>query len=146
MIVSPFRLEMIDIPLDAPFKPRISQFTAHFWRELAAGTFTTTRCGACGRLSFPPKPICRFCWHDDLEWMPVLPQGKLYSFTTVRVPPRAFEPLSPYSVGIVDLDAGLRLACTILGQPQQSNLDGPVRMVGLNYRDITLFGARISGQ
>lgn len=138
------RLDMLDLPLDAPFKPRISQFTARFWSELSERSLVSTRCTACGRLSFPPKPICRFCWHQEMEWVSLPPEGKLYSFTTVRVPPRAFNALAPYSVGIVDLDVGLRLTCSIVGRPQQNDLDGRVRMVGLRYRDFTLFGARIS--
>jgi len=126
-----------------PFPPRVSAFTRPFWEALAAGRLITTRCTACGTLSFPPRNLCRECWSRNLEWVPLAPHGRLYSFTRVHVVPGAFSADAPYAIGIVDLADGVRLMCRMMGEVSAADLDGPVRMAVLRYDDGPLFGAAV---
>ncbi len=129
-----------------PFPPRVSAFTRPFWDALAASRLITTRCTGCHTLSFPPRNLCRACWGRMLEWVPLEPHGRLYSFTRVHVVPGAFSADAPYAIGIVDLADGVRLMCRMIGDVVPAHLDGPVEMVVLRYDDGPLFGARVGAQ
>ena len=125
-----------------PFPPRVSAFTRPFWDALGEGRLITTACRGCGRLSFPPKPVCRECWSDAVDWRALQPSGVLYSFTRVHVVPRAFVADGLYDIGIVDLADRVRMMCRLMGELSHFALDVPVEMVVPMYDDGPLFAAR----
>ncbi len=133
------------IPMDGrrPFPPRVSAFTRPFWDALAQGRFTTTRCRDCGSLGFPPRNVCRACWGRALEWVTLTPRGRLYSYTRIHVAPGAFRADTPYAIGMVDLDDGVRLMCRLVGEVGPDDVDARLGLVVLAYADGPLFGARI---
>ena len=47
------------------------------------------------------------------------------------------------AIGIVDLDAGPRLMCRMIGEVGTQHLDQAVEMLVLDYEDGPLFGARL---
>lgn len=122
-----------------PFAPRISMFTARFWDGLAEGQFLTTKCTHCEKLTFPPKPICPYCWSSKVEWKSLLGRGRLYSRTTIHAAPKVFAAEAPYQVAIVDLEENLRIATRISGNVA---LDASVALTVLKYNDGCLFEAR----
>ena len=95
------------------YPPRITAFTRTFWDGLDDGVFRTTRCEACGHLTFPPKPICPRCWSENVCWEEVAGVGRLYSWTRIHSGPAVFAAELPYAVGVVDLDGGPRIACRL---------------------------------
>ena len=133
-------IEVLTRPGRRPFPPRVTDATAPFWDSLAQGRFRTTRCEACGRLSFPPKAICPHCWSRRIAWQDLSGRGRLYACTVVHAAPAAFRHEAPYRVAIVDLDEGVRLATRLLGDGPAA-LDRPVRLVALRYEDGPLFAA-----
>lgn len=145
MSAASMRMEILRRPGKRPFAPRVSAFTRPFWDALGEGRLTTSCCRACGRLSFPPKPVCRDCWSEDIGWRELQPQGRLYSYTRVHVVPRAFLDDALYDIGIVDLADGVRLMCRLLGEVAQFRPDLPVEMVVPLYDDGPLFAARPAG-
>ena len=125
------------------YPPRVSAFTRPFWSGLAEGQWQTTCCDACGRQTFPPRPICPYCWSDRLHWSALSAQGTLYSWTRIHAAPAAFAAEAPYTVGIVDLDTRIRLACRLLGGETTEWKPGmAVEMAVLQYEDGPLFAAR----
>lgn len=67
-----------------------------------------SRCGSCGKVSFPQKTICPGCLsREDQEEIPLSRQGELYSFSVAHVAPEGFK--TPYAFGLVVLPEGLRL-------------------------------------
>jgi uncharacterized OB-fold protein len=128
-----------------PWPPRQSDFTQRFWRSLAEGRFVTTRCRACAKLTFPPKPFCPHCWHDAVEWTALSPAGTVYSSTVMHAVPAVFRHEAPYRVGIVDLDDGLRIATRLLGVGEGFAVGRRARIVVLAYEDGPLFAARVHG-
>jgi len=136
------RLERIAVERERSYPPRVTAFTQPFWQALSEGRLQTTRCRACGRLSFPPKPICPHCWTEDVEWTPVAGRGRLYSWTRIHAGPEMFAHELPYEVGIVDLDAGLRVAVRLVLKPGQACApDRAVRLVVLQFLDGPLLAA-----
>lgn len=127
-----------------PWPPRQSEFTRRFWSALAEGRFTTTRCAACAKLAFPPRPFCPHCWRDGIEWVELRGSGTVYSSTVMHAVPAIFAHEAPYRVGIVDLDGGLRIATRLLGVTEGFAVGRRAEIVVLAYEDGPLFAARVS--
>lgn len=139
-------LPQLAVAEDRAYPPRESEFTTTFWQALREGRWMSTRCNACERHTFPPKPVCPHCWSTDVAWTPLGRTGTLYSWTRIHAAPAVFAAEAPYACGIVDLDDGLRLACRLVEDPQRPLAIGQaMEMVVLQYRDGPLFAARPLG-
>lgn len=137
------KLESVAVARKRAYPPRMSAFTQPFWEGLAGGQWQTTCCQACGKFTFPPKPICPHCWKDNMQWAELTQRGILYSWTRIHSAPKVFVEESPYAVCIVDLDINLRIAARLIDKPGVEFKPGiPVEMVVLQYEDGPLFAAR----
>jgi uncharacterized OB-fold protein len=137
-------LGFVDVTLPRPYAPPKNAFGAPFWHALAAGRFTTTRCAACGAATFPPRPICPHCHAARHEWIELDGRGRLYSATRIHAAGGAFAAFAPYSVGLVDLDEGIRVLTRLLPSASALPLDSRVQLVVLRHPDGPLFAATAS--
>jgi uncharacterized OB-fold protein len=138
-------LPIVPVPRARSYPPRVSAFTQPFWEGLAQGRWQTTSCEDCGRLTFPPKPVCPHCWGERMVWKALPSRGTLYAWTRIHSAPKVFTDEAPYAVGIVDLDlqGGLRIAARLLEDPRKPLACGMgVEVVVLGYEDGPLFAAR----
>ncbi len=72
-----------------------------FYRNLAEGELTTTKCKKCGKLMFPPQIICPNCYSDELEWVRIPEEGELYAFTELKLgAPIIVENYAPFVIAI----------------------------------------------
>jgi len=104
---------------DAPL-PEVDDVTRPFWEGTAKGELRMQACGACGRMRFPPRPMCPFCQSLDVEWKVMSGRGTVWSYVVPHPPVLpAFEPLAPYNVVVVALDEDptLRLVGNLLASP-----------------------------
>ena len=100
--------------------PEVDDLTRPFWEGTAVGELRMQACGACGRLRFPPRPMCPFCQSLDVEWRVMSGRGTVWSYVVPHPPVLpAFEPLAPYNVVVVALDEDptLRLVGNLLASP-----------------------------
>ena len=73
----------------------------------------------------------------------ILPTGgTLYARTRIQMVPEAFIEAAPLDVGIIDLDAGLRLLCWLVEKAQTALLDSRVELVALRHANGTAIEAR----
>jgi uncharacterized OB-fold protein len=129
-------LEQIPVPRARAYPPRMSAFTQPFWEGLRAGRWQSTCCEACGKFTFPPKPVCPHCWSERMEWKPLDARGTLYSWTRIHSAPKVFVDEAPYAVCVVDLDSGLRIATRLVERADKPFQCGmPVELVVLQYED-----------
>ena len=135
-------MEIIRIPKRMPLAPEYSGFTETFRQGLEAGNFLTSVCSACGELTFPPKQHCPACWSGDMSWTELSGRGILYARTTIHAAATQFRDEVPFSVGIVDLEEGVRLVTGLIDDPVRINNDAAIRLVILSYEDGLLFAAR----
>lgn len=138
-------LQILEFVGDRPMAPRENNFTAKFWHALDEGRFLVSKCDACGHLSFPPKRACPRCTSVVMRWREITGRGRLYSLTRVHAGPSRFAGEMPYTVGIVDLDEGVRLVTRIIDDAGFDDLDKAVELVALRYADGVSFGARLCG-
>jgi hypothetical protein len=73
----------------------------------------------CGKLFFPKRLICDDCQHREFETIRLSGRGKLLTFTVIRVAPSQFKNQSPYAIGIVELNEGVRLTAQIVDVPPE---------------------------
>ena len=131
-------MRSVRVDRPAPDPPRISATTKPFWEALGDERLTTTRCLDCADVTFPPKPICPNCFSSRLSWQPLSGRGTLYSYSKVWAGPEVFGEELPYTVCVVDLDEGLRLASRLL-DAVEPEVGERVALVFVHYTDATLF-------
>ena len=96
--------------------PRISMDTAPYWEALQEHKLLLPKCNQCGKVSFPPRPFCPFCFEFSITWTEMSGKGTVHSFSVVYqngTPPWADE--VPYVVGYVALDEGPQMMSNITG-------------------------------
>ena len=135
-------MDIIKVPGRLPLLPEYSSFTETFRQGLEAGKFMTTGCAACGKLTFPPKQRCSDCWSGDMKWTELTGRGILYARTTIHAAATQFRDQVPYSVGIVDLEEGIRLVTGLIDDPVRMENDTAIMLVILSCDDGLSFAAR----
>ncbi len=78
------------------------------------------RCVKCGKVHFPPRPLCDVCFGDKFEWFEIPKQGKLLTYTIIHVAPAQFQSLAPYAVAIAEFAEGLKLPGMIKNAPVEA--------------------------
>ncbi len=86
-----------------------------FYKFIAEGKLMAGKCAKCGKIHLPPRPICDNCYSSDFCWTKISGKGKLLTYTIIHVAPPQFQALAPYTVGIVQLESGLKLPGMISG-------------------------------
>jgi uncharacterized OB-fold protein len=104
---------------DTPEAPRrpgpiVTDDSAAFWDAAADQRLVAQRCGECGRLRHPPRPMCPTCHSLAIEVVPLSGRGTLYSYSVLHHPQHpAFD--YPVLAALVDLDEGVRLVSNLTG-------------------------------
>lgn len=80
-----------------------------FYNFCSEGKLAAVKCKNCNSLYIPPKQICSKCYSSNLEWTFLSGRGKLISFTIIHIAPPEFQELTPYIMGIIELDEGIKL-------------------------------------
>lgn len=91
-----------------------------FWQAAASGELRVQACGECGKLRFPPRPMCPSCQSSECEWKRVSGRGSVWSFVLVHPPVLpAYADHAPYPVVVVSLeeDPSLRMVGNIVAAP-----------------------------
>ncbi len=93
-----------------PIAPIVNELNAPFWTAAEEGRLVLPLCLTTGRAFWPPSPISPFVTGGATSWSPAGGEGVLRALAIYRrVFQKAFEPLAPYGVGLVELDEGPRL-------------------------------------
>ena len=84
---------------------------------LHKGKLMGTQCKKCGEKYFPPRADCIKCLSDEVKWIEYSGKGTLQSFTKIHAAPKGFDDMTPYIIGVVDLEEGGRLLSWIKDIP-----------------------------
>ncbi len=94
--------------------PLLTEDNAVFWDAAREGRLVTQRCGSCGRLRHPPRPMCPDCHSLHIEVITLSGRGTLYSYAILHHPRHpAFD--YPVLVALVELDEGVRMVSNLVG-------------------------------
>lgn len=76
-----------------------------FWAAACRGELAMQACSDCGKLRFPPRPMCPSCQSLKREWRTLSGRGKIWSFSIPHPPLLpAFNDQAPYNVIVVELE------------------------------------------
>jgi hypothetical protein len=90
-----------------------------FYKFLAQGKLMAGKCTRCGKIHLPPRPLCDNCFSQEFTWTEVSGKGKLLTYTVIHIAPPQFQPMTPYAVGIVQLENGAKIPGMITGATQK---------------------------
>jgi len=94
--------------------PIVTEDSAVFWDAASEGRLVAQKCGNCGVLRHPPRPMCGHCQSTEIEVVALSGRGSLYSYAILHHPRHpAFE--YPLLAALVDLDEGVRLVSSLSG-------------------------------
>lgn len=85
-----------------------------YFQFLSDGLFRIQRCKVCATNQFPPKGLCTHCGGAQPDWIEPSGTGRIYSASVIA---RKDENGGDYNVILVDLDEGVRMMSTLIGQP-----------------------------
>ena len=116
--------------------PRVTPDNLAFWEAARRHKLRLQRCGACGRIWWPPGPVCPDCLSERFEWAPVSGRGRVSSFVVFhKAYFPAFADAIPYAVVQVDLEEGPRLTANLVEvPPAEIRIGMPVSVV---FDDVT---------
>ncbi len=80
-----------------------------FYKFMSQKKLMAGRCLKCGKIHLPPRLLCDNCYGQQFAWVQISGKGKLVTYTVIYVAPQQFQALTPYAVGIVELENGLRI-------------------------------------
>ncbi|MEE9441450.1 MAG: Zn-ribbon domain-containing OB-fold protein [candidate division Zixibacteria bacterium] len=90
-------------------------FPSRIWREMPQRyRLEASICKKCGKRFYPPRLICDQCGFRKFESYNLPEEGKLQTFTVIRIPASQFSDQSPYAIGIVKFDDSLQLMAQIV--------------------------------
>jgi len=88
------------------------------------------KCINCGKVFFPPRLICPNCKSRKFNTIRLQDEGTIVTFTVIRVASEQFSMETPYVVGIVELNDGVRITTQIVDcSPEEVAIGKPVKIV-----------------
>jgi uncharacterized OB-fold protein len=72
------------------------------------------KCKKCGEVFFPPRIVCAECKGREFDKINLSDEGKVVTYTVIRVAPTSFADEAPYAVGIIELKDGVRITAQIV--------------------------------
>jgi uncharacterized OB-fold protein len=116
--------------------PVINSLNAPFWDAAKQGRLVLPRCVRTGRSFWPPSPFSPFVTNGPVEWRPAGPEALLIARVTYRRSfLKAFDPLMPYAIGLVELAEGPRLQAFIR-DPDSAAAPGADDRVRLSFEHL----------
>lgn len=100
--------------------PELDADSAPFWDGCAEGELRVQACSSCGRLRFPPRPMCPSCQSFEHEWRAMSGRGRVWSFVVAHPPLLpAYAEMAPYNVIVVELDddPSIRMVGNLVTRP-----------------------------
>ncbi len=110
------------------------------WREYPQRyRLEAASCTACKKILYPPRLVCPQCGAREFENVVLPRDGKVVTFTVVRVPPAGYTEQTPLPIALVELSNGVRIMVQIgdVADPDSLEIGMPVR---LEFRRISSDG------
>ena len=90
-----------------------------FYKFMEESRLMAAKCLKCGKMHLPPRPMCDSCYGQEFSWMEVSGKGRLMTYSIIYVAPPQFQVFVPYTIGIIQLESGLRLPGMIFGLSEE---------------------------
>ena len=71
------------------------------------------KCKSCSYISFPPRLVCPKCKSRSFDTIRLSDEGKILTYTIIRVSSDIFSQQTPYGVAIIETTEGAKLMAMI---------------------------------
>ncbi len=121
--------------------------TARYHREIPQRyRLEASKCTKCGKVSFPPRLVCPKCKMRKFKTINLKDEGKILTYTVIRVGPDKFSKEQPYAIGIVEVGDGVRLTTQIAdGDVDKLKIGQKVKLVFRKIQDDGKAGIHMYG-
>jgi uncharacterized OB-fold protein len=106
-----------------------------FYKFLTQGKLMAGKCQRCGKIHLPPRPLCDNCFSQQFTWTEVSGKGKLLTYSVIHIAPPQFQAMTPYAVGIIQLENGAKIPGMITGATQEQLKIGMDLTIDFGTRD-----------
>ena len=72
-----------------------------------------SKCKSCGKVNFPPRLVCPECKSREFETIKLNDEGKILTYTIIRVASDVFSKETPFAVAVIEVNDGARLMAQI---------------------------------
>lgn len=88
-----------------------------FWDGCRAHKLLLQQCNSCAAFRFPANQLCPHCNSREANWVQSKGEGTVFSWIVVRhpVPADVYVTEVPYTVALIELKEGVRIASNIIG-------------------------------
>jgi uncharacterized OB-fold protein len=108
--------------------PILTEDNHVFWDAAAQERLVAQRCGSCGRLRHPPRPMCPHCHSLEHDTMELSGAGTVYSYAVLHHP-RNPNFAYPLVTALVDLAEGVRMVSNLVGvEPADAHIGMSVQV------------------
>lgn len=116
--------------------PRVNGDNRPFWKGCREHELRFQKCGACGRVRWPPSAICPGCHSVSATWIVSGGRGRVFSFAIYHTSLHpGFRDDIPYVVAQVELDEGPVMISNIVDcSPESVTCDMTVEVT---WKDIS---------
>ena len=95
--------------------PAISSLNRPYWDALKRRELRLQKCAGCGKVWYPPSPLCPTCWSREFTWERLSGRGRVNSWVVFHQSYfRGYDDELPYNVAEVELDEGPRLLTNLV--------------------------------
>jgi uncharacterized protein len=116
--------------------PPVTSLNQPYWDGLKNRELKLQRCDACGKVWYPPSPLCPGCWSRNFTWTRLSGRGRVNSWVIFHQSYfRGFDNEIPYNVAEVELDEGPRVLTNLVGVKNDEISVGMA--VEIVYDDVT---------
>lgn len=98
------------------------------YKYMNQGKLKGGKCIKCGKTHFPPRPLCDSCFSKEFEWVGISAKGRLLTYTIIHVAPPQFQSIAPYTVGVVQLENGVKIPGMIKASKEDIDIGMQVMM------------------
>lgn len=102
-----------------------------YWREADRRyRLEGVECEECGQKFIGPREVCPNCHSREFKEIKLNRVGKIISYTVIRSAPERYEDLTPYVVGIIELEDDLRIMGQITdAEPDEVEINDEIEFV-----------------
>jgi uncharacterized OB-fold protein len=108
-----------------------------FYKHISQNQLMAGKCLKCGKIHLPPRLLCDNCYNTQFDWIQISNEGKLLTYTIIHIAPVQFQDLTPYAIGILQLEDGLKISGVIQNVPIEQLKIGMILNVAFNPSSVS---------
>jgi len=105
-----------------------------------------SKCKGCGKVNFPPRLVCAECKSREFETIKISDEGKILTYTIIRVGSDVFSRETPYAIAIIETNDNVKLMAMVADtKVEDVKIGSKVKLVFRKIQDEGVSGLHCYG-